>query len=311
MKKVLWFIPVMLLTGIIFLGCQDNSITNPVEGSRLYAIGSPNTVGNFNVTLQSVTGSGPYTWIWKIEQINIGGSSYPGLSHFNMKFGLCEDDIVAAFESAGISYDGENFDDFTPTYGPDGKGNACSGIGDILKFDEISGNPVYLKLVLNEQFEVGQITAYTKAGSEDCTSGLIDGPVCGTDEPCYQFETAWGSGARFVTKGNWATYFSTLNSDVTLFAGQIMNAGTVKVESTGGNNFKATYTAAAPWMFTELHFAYGGFVKVGNNPAPGQFPLKRSYDEPVSSDYFEFVYEYTGTPIFAAHAVVVKEVPCQ
>jgi len=30
--------------------------------------------------------------------------------------------------------------------------------------------------------------------------------VCGG--PCYQYETAWGDGERFVEKGNWATYFT-------------------------------------------------------------------------------------------------------
>jgi hypothetical protein len=306
MKKVLLFIPALFIAGLIFLGCQgENNITNP-SANRLYAINDVNPVGPFNVVLLSNDNN---TWIWSIA---LTDPSLSALSHFNMEFGLCWDDIVDAFGSAAISYDlGLTWDPFTPSYAPDGSG--C-GTGDVLKFDEIDEQdpktkPIYLKLVLTESFPIGQVTGYAKYGPY-CSSGTIDGPDCGTNGPCYESETAWGGGTRFVPKGNWATWFPTIGSDVILYAGQTINAGKVKVENIGGDNFKVTYTASAPWMFTELHFAYGNYVITGSNPAPGQFPLKMSFEEPVSSHYFEFEYSYSGTPKFAAHAVVVKEVPC-
>lgn len=48
--------------------------------------------------------------------------------------------------------------------------------------------------------------------------------VCGG--PCYQEETAWGEGGRFVDQGNWATYFNYTIQDVLVDTVEVDPSGT-------------------------------------------------------------------------------------
>ncbi len=117
------------------------------------------------------------------------------------------------------------------------------------------------------------------------SAGLSNLTICYTlrdcDTPvCYEGETAWGAGTRYVSRGNWATYSTNtaLESGVTLFAGQTMAAGTVK--KTGSD---ITITLNPGWRFASgdenVKIQHYTSKPAASNPAPGQFATKGSATE--------------------------------
>jgi hypothetical protein len=97
------------------------------------------------------------------------------------------------------------------------------------------------------------------------------------EEPCLEWkgETAWSAGTRYVTKGNWATYSSksNLETGVTLFAGQNMAAGTVKL-----TNGQITVTLNPGWRFKDTNenvkIQHYASKPAASNPVPGRFATK-------------------------------------
>jgi hypothetical protein len=327
-KKLSLIFSVILLTGIFFLGCQDNQVTNPVSGQLNRPIGTT----DYDVVLVGGApinnNNGTWTWTWTITNTNPGNgtNSTQNLSHWDLVPSICGDpskafsvdDIVLA----ETSLDGSDWDEFTPVFMIDPSiENKCgpSTYSELisLKFNlgTEGGNPSYYRLTVNKDFEVdpSAMMIYASGITTGCGTGYYDGIGCEKENKCYKYETAWGGkDSRFVSKGNWATYFNIPSTAVvtrTLFAGQTLPIGSIKVENTGGNNFKATYTASAGYAFKELHFAYGNTIPWNSNPSPGLFPKKIEFEVPVTEHYFEFT--YNGFPFnVAAHAVVQIEIPC-
>jgi hypothetical protein len=93
-------------------------------------------------------------------------------------------------------------------------------------------------------------------------------------------ETAWSAGARYVPRGNWATYtsYAGVEKTVTLFAGKNMDAGTVKFSDPDlDGKVTITITLNEGWRFEgveenvkiqDYEFAPSG------NPSPGLFDYK-------------------------------------
>jgi hypothetical protein len=142
------------------------------------------------------------------------------------------------------------------------------------------------------------------------SAGLSNLTICYTlrdcdDQKCFDGETAWAAGTRYVTRGNWATYSSksALEAGVTLFAGQTMPAGTVKLASG-----VITITLNTGWRFASTnenvkiqHYAN---KPAASNPAPGLFATKGTatsspYSIPVSDGKF-----------YGVHVDVEREVVC-
>lgn len=137
--------------------------------------------------------------------------------------------------------------------------------------------------------------ASPEAGGSGGPGGLSNLTFCWNpdDDPeldeCFAGETAWAAGNRYVNRGNWATYTSYANVEktVTLWAGQTLNAGTVKFEPDNGD-VKITVTLAAGWRFALNPIdedAYDDNLKVqdyasapSGNPAPGLFDHKKFVD---------------------------------
>jgi hypothetical protein len=104
-----------------------------------------------------------------------------------------------------------------------------------------------------------------------------------TCEECTEWddETAWADGERYVDPGNWATYTAYSDgAEVTLYAGQAFEAGTVKFEADGGD-VKITITLNAGYRFADVEEN----VKIqdyddapSGNPAPGGFDHKGDAD---------------------------------
>jgi hypothetical protein len=100
-------------------------------------------------------------------------------------------------------------------------------------------------------------------------------------------------------------------TEVTLIAGQTINAGTVTV-SNDNDYIYVTYATTNGWVLTQTHLYVGdcALIPVNNpgNPLPGQFPYKSTHNNVTSYTYqipiSRIALENCGC--IAAHAVVVK-----
>lgn len=101
-------------------------------------------------------------------------------------------------------------------------------------------------------------------------------------------------------------------SSVMLFAGQTIPMGTLEFAN-DATNLYVSYTANPDWYFTEVHLYVGDLANTptsgGGTPAPGRFPLKRTFSNSTLSQYEEFVIPLssltTSSVIIAAHAATI------
>ena len=146
---------------------------------------------------------------------------------------------------------------------------------------------------------------------------FIEIPV--PDQWCYEGETAWAQGTRYVPRGNWAMYVTyDLNKggeqNYPLKAGQIWNAGTVAISPDGNGNAIIKITLYDHWYFTYNDIIYEENVKIQDyaskppkkNPAPGLFTYK----------FTATGQEFTSGPIplksyYGIHADIWHQVPCE
>lgn len=136
------------------------------------------------------------------------------------------------------------------------------------------------------------------------------------EEKCYEDETAWAAGSRFVTKGNWATYtaYSGTEKTVTLYAGQTMVAGTVEFSNAIGGYVTVTISLNEGWKFNDLvaeteniHIMPYMGTPAAVNPAPGKFTYKFIGD----GTYFSESIPYSSAvKFFGIHTAVLREVEC-
>jgi hypothetical protein len=313
MKNAVLFIVVFALSSLVFLGCQDQSrITNPqdsVNKSMSSILNSPISGTSYDISLvdgypQMVNGK--QEWLWKI--VNTGSSQ--DLSHWDFVPPVCvqPDDIFYA----GFGLDPASLTSVPIEFKVD-KSQDCY-TGPVLKFNfGTSGTtPSYYKIILNEEFAQGTGLLVYKSGAQTgCGTSEFPGIGCGGIITEYQSETAWGQGPRFVERGNWAMYFmfpaGETEVTVDLIAGKQYEAGEVTVTRNGAA-YEVTYTSTSPWLFSEFHFAYGDYVILGKNPAPGRFPLKAEFGSSYATTHtFNFIGP-EGNPELklAAHCVVVK-----
>jgi hypothetical protein len=109
----------------------------------------------------------------------------------------------------------------------------------------------------------------------------------------------------------------------TLYAGQTINAGTVTV-SNDASSLYVEFSTSNGWHLTESHLAIAtslaGIPQTkSGNPKIGNFPYKRTYEPPVTSDTYVFSLDQLAVSlgldrftcgstslVIAAHAVVVQ-----
>ncbi len=95
-------------------------------------------------------------------------------------------------------------------------------------------------------------------------------------------ETAWAAGTRYVEQGNWAMYteYNGEVKTVTLYAGQIMEAGTVAFSAPAGGYVTITITLNAGWRFYDdpeqenVKIQDYESAPPAENPNPGGFAHK-------------------------------------
>jgi len=104
--------------------------------------------------------------------------------------------------------------------------------------------------------------------------------TCMVDVPkCYQGETAWASGSRYVSRGNWATFTQYSVGSVNLYAGQNKFAGTVTMSPVTNGNVTITISLNEEWSLQEVSNPVkiqGYATAPSGNPSPGRFASKGS-----------------------------------
>lgn len=142
---------------------------------------------------------------------------------------------------------------------------------------------------------------------QSCTN---DPPPPPSDELCYDNETAWAFGERYISKGNWATYVTySPNSVAILYAGKFTNVGTAHFsEADSDGNVKITINLTNGWMLDERN-SYTEPIKVqgydtapSGNPSPGSF---------TSYKGTEFEFFVPKAKYYGVHLDVIKTIKCE
>ena len=294
MKKLFLICASLFFTSLIFFGCQENNITDPLTDSTLDKM-----VGGYNIVLLGGSpvnnGDGTYTWIWSITNTNSGNGkkgTWQDLSHWTFQPGAClvNDDIVSA------AY-GTDLNNLNPISNPEIKNDpstdACY-VGDVFKFNfGTSGSTTtYYKLVINKNYSVDpNAIAYWKAGP-NCGTGTFDGIGCYGNPDCNG-ETACSFGPRYVEQGNWATYtpYSGEEITVTLFAGQTLEAGTVTFSAPVNGEVTISILLNPNWSLqsgNETVKIQGYEDAPSGNPAPGGFTTSKGSNLTVTVPAYNF-----------------------
>lgn len=104
--------------------------------------------------------------------------------------------------------------------------------------------------------------------------------------PCYQEETAWAAGTRYVKRGNWATYTTYGGAEMTVpvYAGQTLPAGTAILSAPSAGMVTITinlnpgfifyYDLSDPNQDYNIKIQDYSRTPPAKNPAPGQFAWK-------------------------------------
>lgn len=97
---------------------------------------------------------------------------------------------------------------------------------------------------------------------------------------CYQDDSAWGAGQRYVSRGNWATYTAyAAGSTVNIYAGQNKWAGTATFSAIVSGNVTITIALNEDWSLQEVSNpvkVQGYTTAPSGNPSPGRFASKGS-----------------------------------
>lgn len=101
------------------------------------------------------------------------------------------------------------------------------------------------------------------------------------EEECYQDETAWAAGSRYVTKGNWATFTSKSAGVVVLYAGQTLPAGSVALTINGDGTVSIAISLNEGWSLQDVDepVKIQGYASApSGNPSPGLFTTYKGDD---------------------------------
>ncbi len=124
------------------------------------------------------------------------------------------------------------------------------------------------------------------------------------DTRCWQEETGWSTGCKYVDKGSWATYtkYQAYNC-VAIYAGQNMYAGTAHFSCVNNGKVTITITLADGWELApgnESVKIQGYSTAPDSKPSPGKFAYKGSC----------LTVEVCASCFYGIHLDLRKEVAC-
>jgi hypothetical protein len=145
----------------------------------------------------------------------------------------------------------------------------------------IKGGNAANTYVYEQQKEVDTELASPLVSSDDPAAlsnigGFCWNPEEGGDEDCFQDETAWAANndeagsLLYTTRGNWATYVEyAAGKDVTLFAGQDIEVGTVNFSAPTPKEVTITINLTGNWVFgINYELDEDGNLKLDENGDP-------------------------------------------
>jgi hypothetical protein len=138
------------------------------------------------------------------------------------------------------------------------------------------------------------------------------------EDMCYKGETAWATGSRYVSRGNWATYtsYSGAEKTVSIYAGQTMQAGTATFSAPNGGFVDITIELANGFVFyyDVLNATADNNIKIQDyavapkgNPSPGLFRTKAA----ASAGSTSYTITVPANNFYGVHLDVAYQVPCE
>jgi len=206
MKKFSW----SLILALITIACQVQDDPMVLSEDAASAQGDPTTAASYGNAF-TFSADGKTLTI----TINNADGNAKDVSHLNFKFTGCDGDALSVANITGIT--GNGVDYMGKLGSTEGNGNDCFGLLDdpFVKLDQgFDGFPVVVVIEFNEPVSAGQLLI--KAGSSKSQTGggcfglglasYMFSRDCTPPPTCYDEDSAWGAGQRYVMRGNWATY---------------------------------------------------------------------------------------------------------
>jgi hypothetical protein len=222
--------------------------------------------------------------------INGVDNTAKNVSHLNFAFSDCDGKALTVDNITGIT--GNGIDYMGKLGSEEGRGNDCFGLlaDPFVKLDQgFNGFPV--TIVISFDTPVKSFNYLLKAGSSNGNSGggcfglnnvaYSTTHDCTPPPACYDEDTAWSTGPRYVTRGNWATYtpYVTGGTSANFYAGQNKFAGVANFSAVSGGNVTITITLNPGWSLQEVSNPVkiqGYNAAPSGNPSPGRFASKGS-----------------------------------
>lgn len=218
----------------------------------------------------------------KVITITVDQSAAKAASNMLFKLLACNGSSLQVSNVSGFTINGINkMDKLNSSVG---QGTACS---------TVYADPyIHLQQTVNADVMVIEITVDTEISAGSFVIKSTD-DCFGTGDPAYAFthsclppptcfeeESAWATGLRYVSRGNWATYTPYKAGTVNVYAGKNKFAGTATFSAESGGNVTITIALNSGWSLQEVSNpvkinGYIGAVPVGN-PSPGRFASKGS-----------------------------------
>lgn len=216
----------------------------------------------------------------KTLTVTIDQSTAKNISHVNFTLTACDSTAVTINNITGFTANGVDVMSKLGTV--EGQGNSCYGLlpNPFVKLD-LGFNTPLVTFVINFDVPVmaGQflIKSATECWGLNDPKFMFSAP-CTPKQVCYgDNETAWASGARYVTRGNWATYTAYQVGTVNVYAGKNDFAGTATFSAITNGNVTITIKLNSDWSLQEVSNPVkiqGYTVAPTGNPSPGRFANK-------------------------------------
>lgn len=218
----------------------------------------------------------------KTLTVTIDQSTAKNISHTNFKLTAC--DATALSINNITSFTANGVDVMSSVGVTEGQGNSCYGLltDPFVKLDlGFTTSIVTFVITFDTPVMAGQMLIKS---AQDCW-GLNDPKFMFTlacpDKvaQCFEDESAWSTGQRYVTRGNWATYTKYQVGTVNIYAGQNQFAGTATFSANVGGNVTITIVLNEGWSLQDVSNPVkiqGYSVAPTGNPSPGRFASKGS-----------------------------------
>lgn len=165
----------------------------------------------------------------------------------------------------------------------------------------------------------GLVAPLNKAGKQADIShvSVLYSDVPCSNEQCYSSDSAWADGARYNSKGNWATYVDFTAGGVktvNIYAGQTKLAGTATLTTLANNNVEIKINLQNGFKFYYPSAAIDDNLKIQGysaaptgNPSPGLFANKYTIQLGKTSA----TVEVSKSKFYGIHMDVAEVVSCQ